>query len=119
MNRPELIKITDSSADRAIIRKEVSDCNSSRQDFRAEPVCVEDISIYDEAQAFREFEAKLDNCSNTLLEESKFKKDKKEPKPWEFRDINLFKRSITGTAAPFMSGEHGNLISNARERVAL
>lgn len=61
--------MTDSSADRAIIRKEVSDCNSSRQDFRAEPVCVEDISIYDEAQAFRKFEAKLDNCSNTLVEE--------------------------------------------------
>lgn len=41
-----------------------------------------------------------------------------EPKG-EFRDINLFKQSVTGTVAPFMSGEHSNLIFNARERVAL
>jgi len=80
-------------------------------------VSVENISIYDELlQSFRE--SKLNNKFKTFVQEAKLKNNDHELKG-DFRDINLFKNSITGTVAPFLSGEHSNIIFDARERVAL
>lgn len=49
---------------------------------------------------------------------SRFNVNALDSKPREFRDINLFKQSVTNPTAPFTSGD-GTVISNARERVAL
>lgn len=79
-------------------------------------MCVEDTDEVAEIEAFRGLTFKRDNGGKANL--TRFNVNILDAKPREFRDINLFKSSVTNPAAPFTSGD-GTVISNARERVAL